>query len=159
MISTAAPRRVAGEAGTGEKSLQRIADAGAAVPVADQTRGGGKCRVSRFETSGALPASAACESEDLDPWACLRLARARRRLSSVRAFIDPETSISSRIFPRPFAAFQARQFHTSPSLAHCVAQGALRSDQWGRAAAQAPMLRRRGRRVGASRASLCSASS
>ena len=60
--------RIATEARNGEKRLQRVADAGAAVPVADQLRSGGQRLFAPLETQRpGHPRQPRAEGEDLDP--------------------------------------------------------------------------------------------
>jgi hypothetical protein len=97
-ISTSAPAGKAGKARNAEEGLQRIADAGAAVPVGHGRRGRGERLVAVGEAHGAGDRVRRVPTVNTSMRSLTRArAWAKRRLPSVWAFIEPETSISSRM--------------------------------------------------------------
>ena len=125
-ISESAPRAKAAKRGTARNALQRVADPRAAVPVADDSAAAASACSRREAQRARDPRQPRAEREDLDPRAAWASAWARRRFSSVCAFIEPETSISSRMRGR-VRRLRRGSLSTSPSLpAHRATGGACR---------------------------------
>ncbi len=116
--------RVAAEARHGEKGLQRVTDAGAAVPIAHQMRGGCERLLAALEPQRARQArQPRAKGEDFD---------IRRRL--YQRMREPEIVLRARFhrardvdqqqhFARPRAALQPPEPHHLAVVAYGFAQG------------------------------------
>ncbi len=121
--------RIAGEARHGEEGLQRVADAGAAVPVADNMRGARERLLAPFQMHRPRhPRQPRAEGEDLDA-----RTRLRERMGEAEVLLRARLHRAGDVdqqqdFPRTRAALEAREAQNLAVVARRVAQGAPEID-------------------------------